>query len=71
MTDRFNSIVVALEDDIREDDAEAIMSAILQLRGVIKVSGNVSNIDSWTADGRAKHKLGMKLWAIINDKEML
>jgi hypothetical protein len=32
MTDRFNALTVVLEKDIRKDDAQAIMSAIMQLK---------------------------------------
>ncbi len=43
MTDRFHSLIVVLEKDIREDDAQAMMEAIKCLKGVINVSGIVSN----------------------------
>lgn len=43
MTDRFNALTVVLEKDIREDDAQALLSAIGQLRGVLTVSGNVAD----------------------------
>lgn len=35
MTKRFHSLAVVLENDIRKDDAEALMAAISQLRGVL------------------------------------
>jgi hypothetical protein len=43
MTDRYFSLLVALERDIREDDCEDIINAIGMIRGVLKVSGNVSS----------------------------
>ena len=42
MTDRIAGFVVALADDVREDDAKAIYDAIAQLRGV----GGVGRITS-------------------------
>jgi len=37
MTERFSGLVVILEDDIREDDAQPLIRAIAQLRGVMEV----------------------------------
>ena len=37
MTDRHAGYVVALDRDIREDDAEAIISAISMIKGVMAV----------------------------------
>ncbi len=37
MTDRHAGYVVALGEDIREDDAEAIMAAISMIKGVLSV----------------------------------
>ena len=76
MTDRFNALTVALEKDIRIDDAEGIMNAIRQLRGVISVSGNVADATSWAAEepsrtlhiNRAKRELVESIWHIIHPK---
>lgn len=65
MTDRFNSLTVVLERDIREDDAEALINAINQLRGVLSVSGNVSDVTSHIAEERAKREIGDKLWSVL------
>lgn len=61
MTDRFHSLTVALDADIRADDAEAIMAAIRQLRGVLTVTGNVVSADSWVAEQRARDELMRKV----------
>lgn len=37
MTDRYSGFVVSLEKDIREDDAQATIAAIQQIKGVIGV----------------------------------
>jgi hypothetical protein len=37
MSDRFSGLVVILADDVREDDAQPLISAIGQLRGVQNV----------------------------------
>lgn len=66
MTDRFNALAVVLEKDIREDDAQAIIAAIGQLRGVLSVSGHVSTMDSHAANERAKREIGEKLFAVLS-----
>jgi hypothetical protein len=65
MTDRINSITVVLESDLRDDDAEDILSAIKQLRGVLSVTGNVAELDDHIAQQRVRHELGQKLWSVI------
>lgn len=65
MTDRFNTLTVVLEKDTRDDDAQAIIQAILQLRGVLNVTGNVVDPSSWGAEERARIDLGKKILAIL------
>lgn len=65
MSDRFHSLAVVLEKDIRDDDAKQIMTAICQLRGVILVTGNVADFDSHMAEVRAKTELGKKIIDVI------
>lgn len=65
MTDRFNTLTVVLEKDMREDDAKALLSAISQLRGVLSVSGNVADLTEYMAVERARHELGQKLWDVL------
>ena len=61
MTDRYKSLIVGLEHDIREDDAQSIIQAIRMLRGVLRVEGQISNGDDWLAEERAKHELRRKM----------
>ena len=68
MTDRYNALTVVLEHDIRDDDAEDLLAAIRQLRGVLSVSGNVSDLDAHIAQARARHDLGEKLWLVLYPK---
>lgn len=68
MTERYNALTVVLEQDMRDDDAEALLSAIRQLRGVISVTGNVANIGSHISDERAKYDLRQKLWNVLYPK---
>jgi hypothetical protein len=46
-----------LEENIRDDDAEALIAAIRQLRGVLDVVPNVANVHSMVDDTRARLEL--------------
>jgi inosine-uridine nucleoside N-ribohydrolase len=65
MTDKFNALTVVLAEDISDDDAQALIAAIKQLRGVLTVSGNVSDIHSHVAEARARQKIGDAVWKAI------
>lgn len=66
MTDRINAITVVLEHDIRDDDAEPLLQAIRQLRGVLTVTPHVANLEGHLATERAKCELMDKLWSVLN-----
>lgn len=66
MTDRFHSLQVILEKDVRSDDAEATMNAIRRIRGVAEVTGIVADMDSNMAQVRARLELGQKLIEVIH-----
>jgi hypothetical protein len=65
MKDRISSVTVVLEHDMRGDDAEALLAAIRHLRGVLSVTGNVSDISSHVAEQRVRYELGQKLINIV------
>lgn len=69
MTDLYSALTVVLEHDMRTDDAENLLTAIRQLRGVLSVAGKVANIESHLAEQRARQELGEKLWRIIYPKD--
>lgn len=64
MTDRYNTLTVVLEKDIREDDAEHLLIAIHSLKGVLSVRGNVADATAYMAEERAKYKFREKLLAL-------
>ncbi|HMG15529.1 MAG TPA: hypothetical protein VK590_08790 [Saprospiraceae bacterium] len=68
MTDRYFALSVALEKDIRDDDAESLLQAISMLRGVLKVSPLISSPENWVAEERARHELRMKLLDLVKYK---
>ena len=67
MTDRINSIIVVLDKDLRTDDAEPILEAIRQLRGVLLVTPKVSQGNDFFAEQRVKRQLLEKLMELLND----
>jgi inosine-uridine nucleoside N-ribohydrolase len=65
MTDRYSSLTVVLEKDIREDDAQALVAAIHQLRGVLTVEGNVANLSEFVIEQRVRQEFREKLWEVL------
>ena len=65
MTDRINAFVVILEHDLRDDDAQAIINAIRQLKGVLDVQPHVAGFDAAIAEARVRHELRQKLWKVL------
>ena len=52
MTTRHSGYVVALAEDIREDDAEAVINALRMVRGVQSVTPVESDPRSFIAESR-------------------
>lgn len=69
MTDRIHSLTVVLESTIREDDAEAIIQAIKMVKGVLSVSSNVADAESYMAEERARQELGERLMEVLYPKD--
>lgn len=61
MTDRIKGLTVTLEPNVREDDAQAIIDAIRQLRRVASVDAHVEDANHHMAVQQAKHEFRMKL----------
>jgi len=67
MTDRVSALTVVLEQDMREDDAVALVGAIKQLRGVMDVSMHVSDLTLHTATTRARLRIAAALWKALEE----
>lgn len=65
MTDRIHSITLTLAHDMRTDDAEALIAAAHQFRGVISVTPNVTDLSNHVAEQRAFNELRDKLWNVL------
>lgn len=64
MTDRYHTLTVVLKDDMRDDDAKSLIDAVLMLKGVLSVTGVVSDFTAHMAEERARHELGQQLLEI-------
>ena len=67
MTTRLVALTVILEGEPREDDAESIIAAIRQLRGVADVQVFEMSPETRIAEHRAKLDLRKKLWSVLQD----
>jgi len=65
MTDRHCGFVVALDQDLREDDSDAIIEAIKMIRGVVGVEPVVSGSEFHIANMRARTETARMLTDMI------
>lgn len=71
MSERYNALVVSLQNDLRDDAAQGLIDAIRHLRGVLSVDGHVADIGAHTAEMRARAELGEKLlWVLYPGKDV-
>jgi len=62
-----NAITVVLEKDLHEGNAEALAAAISQMRGVLSVKLNVSDLETHIATERARHDLIQSVWNVLKN----
>ena len=67
MTDRYNGLIVVLKTDYRDDDAEAIIAAIKQIRGVQSVVPHVAHPADYIAYERARSDIRRRLWEAFGE----
>lgn len=63
MTDRINQLTVILERDMRDDDVEGLMQAILLLRGVLNVRPIVED-----QVAQERRELTPKLYSVLDQR---
>lgn len=69
MSDRFKGLHVAFEHPIRDDDAEAIISAIRQLRGVADVTPFVDDHTDWMNRSMIRLEFRKELFKALEPRE--
>lgn len=65
MTDKIHALTVALEVDMRSEDAEPLIAAIRMLRGVISVTTHISEPSLYVIENRVRHNLIEKLLEVM------
>lgn len=65
MTDRHKGYIITLRDDIRDEDAEKIMTAIIMISGVIGVQPLIAEPMDIIAENRARRKLTDQMFDIL------
>lgn len=66
MTDRHAAYLVVLEEDIREDDAEAgVLTALRMVRGVRSVDPVMTDIDQQIGQARADSEWRGKILGLL------
>jgi len=69
MTDRLKGCTVIFEKDVRVDDAEAILTAIKMVRGVLDVVPVKSGWEDRMGEIRIRHSLVRELIDIVKPKK--
>lgn len=67
MTDRLKGITVVFKDDMREDDAEHIINAVLMIKGVLKVTTLKLDADDYINRERIKSEMRKKLFDVLDE----
>lgn len=68
MTDRVEALTIVLDEDVREDDVESLIHAILHFKGVIAVTKNKVQVDSYVARERVRREMLQNIHSLINEK---
>ena len=68
MTDRHSGYVVVLQEDLREEDAEAVLNALRMTKGVLSVEPIVADFTAGTiAAMRVQSEIRAKLYALARE----
>jgi hypothetical protein len=67
MTDHHAGYVVALDHNIREDDAQAVLAALSMVKGVIGVEPVEADLSLQVAQMRADSEIRTRLWNALKD----
>lgn len=65
MSDRVYALTVILDNEMRAEDADEVMSALRMIKGVQSVAPLVADAQLWYAKERARMELINKLWDVL------
>jgi hypothetical protein len=64
--DRYNALIVVLNRDVNEEDAQPTINAIRQIKGVLEVEPHVADVVSRMSEMRARIALQRKIWEVLS-----
>lgn len=67
MTDRLKGLTVAFDRDIRDDDAQCIIDAILMIKGITGVTTSISNSEDYMNRQQVRHEVINKIYALAKE----
>lgn len=68
MTDRHAAYIIVLDHDIRDDDAEPILTALRMVKNVISVEPVVSSYETHIAESRAESAWRDRIVGLLRDR---
>lgn len=67
MTDRIKGLTIALDRDYRDDDVQAIVDAIMMIKGVQAVKKSVANHEDWINRVQIRTDIQRRLFDALKD----
>jgi hypothetical protein len=67
MTDRIKGLTIALDRDYRDDDVQAIVDAIMMIKGVQSVKKSIANHEDWINRVQIRTDLQRRLFDALKD----
>ena len=71
MTDRIKGLTVALDRDYRDDDVQAVVDAIMMIKGVKGVTTSVVEMEDYTARVRVLSRIQDKILHVFREESGL
>ena len=66
MTDSYKSFLVTLGNDVQDETAENIITALQMIRGVIDVTPHISTYEDWEAYERVRREFSVEFNNMLN-----
>jgi hypothetical protein len=67
MSNRVHSLTVVLEQDVREDALDGLITSISHIRGVLTVGKNIADTDYYVTKTRLYYDMRNKLFTALEE----
>jgi hypothetical protein len=67
VTERHAGYIVSLDESVRDEDAEQIITALRQIRGVVSVRPVVEDVQAHIGQERARAELSSRITAALHE----